>query len=171
MAEELSCDKPNAEPAGPEELADDLDDSVLIGEGNFPILTGDMSFDFAFSYCGVPFRAHVHPHGGGARMRIAGDVAPLPYSAECQAARREILDFLRNCREYVWGECGVTRQQRIVIQGETALPNPVTPVRVVSEVTNFVLAARPFLKNLADKLPLEYYAQPIAKSELTDDLD
>lgn len=165
MAEELSNDKPNAEPAVPKGLADDLDASVLIGDGSFPILSGDSSFEFAFSYCGVPFRAHVRPYGGGARMRIAGDVAPLPYSAECQAARRAILEFLRNCREYVWGECGVSSELHIVVQGEAELPNPVTPVRVISAVTSFVLAARPCMKILAEKLPRDYYAKPSAQAE------
>lgn len=165
MAEELSFDKPNAELAVPEGLADDLDASVLIGEGKFPILSGDSSFEFAFSYCGVPFRAHVRPFGRGVRMRIAGDLAPLPYSAECQAARRAILDILRNCRDFVWGECGVTREQQIVVQGETELANPVTPVRVVSAVTRFLLAARPCMKILAEKLPRDYYAKPSAQAE------
>lgn len=165
MAEESSHDKPNAEPAVPDGLADDLDASVLIGDGNFPILSGDSPFEFAFSYCGVPFRTHVRPYGGGVRMRIAGDVAPLPYTAECQAARRVILEFLRNCRDFVGGECGVTSQQHIVVQGEADIPNPVTPVRVVSAVTSFVLAARPSMKILAENLPRDYYAKPAAQAE------
>lgn len=165
MAEESSNDKLNAEPAVPDGLADDLDASVLIGDGSFPILSGDSPFEFAFSYCGVPFRTQVRPYGGSVRMRIAGDVAPPPYTAECQAARLAILAFLRNCRDFVWGERGATSQQHIVVQGEAEIHGPVTPVQVVSAVTGFVLAARPCMNILAENLPRDYDAKPSAQAE------
>ena len=163
MAEVSTHDKPDAALALPEGFPDDLDASVLLSDGRFSVLAGESPYEFGFSYCDVPFRIHVRPYGGGVRLRIAGDVAPLPYSAECLAARRAILDILRNCRDFDWGEAGVSNQLHIVVQGETDVPSPVTPVAVVSAAINFVFVATPCLKVLAENLPQDYYAKSVAK--------
>ena len=163
MAEQPHDDRPDAAADGPDEYADDLDETVFLGsDGRLSILAGMAEFEFSFTHCDVPFRAHVRPCGDGVRMRIAGDVAPLPYTAESQDARRALLDILRKCRDFDWGECGVTAEQRIVVHGEVEVANPVTPVRVVSAVATFILSATPCMKLVAENLPWDYYANAAA---------
>ena len=122
----------------------------------------DGTFTFRVSHRHTPHHVSVECGPSGALMRFAGEFAPLPFTAEAPEARQALLDRLgtlckSNEQRFVLASSGL-----IQVVGDRHIDAPVTPVHLISAVSEFIAAALPDLSILADCLGTGNWTQPQA---------
>lgn len=101
--------------------------------------------DFRFRWQGLGFVAGVREVEDGARLRLLGDLGPIPFSAEAPGERRTLLELIS------WsnadGKCRfiVDPRQRLTLLGEAPVPTPLTGAGIVASAVQFLLQAQPYI--------------------------
>lgn len=137
-----------------------LDMDSVLGEADAPPLSlgdGAIAFDFGFRF--VRFAGKMEETGGIAHLKLVGDLGPLPFSAESQAARAGLLRIVDAGNGVLGAGRFRVTQGRILLGGDLALPMPVSAVGLVSEVAKFLAPATPYMELIA-----LYIRPPLAPS-------
>ena len=124
-----------------------LDMDSVLGEADAPPLSlveGAIAFDFGFRF--IRFAGKVEETEGAARLKLVGDLGPMPFSAESQAARAGLLRIVAAGNEVLGAGCLRIVQGRILLGGDMVPPMPVSAVGLVSEVSRFLVPAVPYLE-------------------------
>lgn len=111
------------------------------------------SMRLRFEHFGIPLSAMAwrEPAGDG-RVRVQGDLGPLPYSVEAPEARKRVLEVLYAARFLDEPLLVLSPKHTIVLCAETAIAEPVTPITVVAAIASLVVDAHPYLELIAEHL-------------------
>lgn len=111
------------------------------------------SMRFRFERFGVPISAMAWrtPEGDG-RVRIEGDLGPLPYSVEAPEARKRVLQVLYAARFLEEPLLVLSPKHTIMLCAETTVAEPVTPITVITAVASLVVDAHPYLELIGEYL-------------------
>lgn len=118
-------------------------------EAALPFDGGLIQFDFTFR--GTRFAVRCEEgHGtdgspADARLRVVGDVGPMPFSAESPTARAGLSAIILHANGLLGRVFRLTEANRIVLGTETDLPLPVTATRLVTALARFLIPAAGYL--------------------------
>ena len=121
-----------------------FDVESVLGEADAPPLSlsdGAIAFDFGFRF--IRFAGKVEEADGAAHLKLVGDLGPMPFSAESQAAR------VAAGNEVLGDGCFRLVQGRILLGGDLTLALPVSAVGLVSAVSRFLVPAISYLELIA----------------------
>ncbi|OAN60956.1 hypothetical protein [Magnetospirillum moscoviense] len=110
---------------------------------SLPINPGGV-IQFTFLYANISFAARYDEGEHGGRLRLVGDVGPLPYSAESPEARAGLAQIIRAAND-VLGPCFRTAQGRILLGADASIARPVTAVSLIAQVAASLIPAKPYL--------------------------
>jgi hypothetical protein len=110
---------------------------------SLPINPGGV-IQFTFLFANISFAARYDEGERGGRLRLVGDVGPLPYSAESPEARAGLAQIIRAAND-VLGPCFRTAQGRILLGADEQIAHPVTAVSLISRVAASLIPATPYL--------------------------
>ena len=102
---------------------------------------------FTFECCGHEFSARAGREDGEAWLEVEGELGSLPFSAESRDARSAVIAILIASKLTNHRYFGVGPDQRIKMRGELPLEPPLTPATILTGITQFVMAVRPFLED------------------------
>jgi hypothetical protein len=108
---------------------------------------------FTFVCAGATLTARAGREDSEAWLEVDGDLGALPFSAESRDARSEVIAILLAARLTDHRYFGVGPDQRIRVRGEIPLTCPLSPASILTGVTMFTLAVRPFIELLIEALP------------------
>ena len=109
--------------------------------------------NFTFDYTGTSFAAAIEPTPEGAQLRLDAALAPMPYSAEGRARRRDIHAIVAASRTALMhGRFALDNQRHIHLVSELAIDSPVTPIALVTAATRMLIAATPWIALLRHHL-------------------
>lgn len=103
---------------------------------------------FSFDYQGVTFTAHGRRIGERFVMTVVADLGPLPFSAESAAARSQIQDIVAASALSVSPILTIDDSQAIRVETSFDLVQPVSPVSMLTMVTELLLTLKPMLERL-----------------------
>jgi hypothetical protein len=112
-----------------------------------PGAAGPIRFDFTYRL--VPITCQLDEMGDHARLRLAGLVGPMPFSAQSPAARAALARIVAEAAPRLQVEDG-----RIVLVGELRLPLPVAADSLVAALATFLIPAAPYLELISAYLRL-----------------
>lgn len=101
---------------------------------------------FRFLWRGETFHVRYRHDAEGARVRVAADLARLPYvaeDAERYAALKRIVDA---ARDHIGPDLHVTRDRRIVIGRRMEVAPPMTADRLMALLAEMLLRLDPYLR-------------------------
>ncbi|MGQ0662765.1 MAG: hypothetical protein ACT4P2_04095 [Pseudomonadota bacterium] len=111
---------------------------------------------FGFEFGGATFTATGKIGTSRLDLVIAAELGPLPFTAESIPARRAILDLIAAGGPPT-GRIALDEAQTIRIDAAVEIPEPVTPITVVTGIVEFLIAIKPHLERLgrilADAFP------------------
>lgn len=136
----------NTLPAGVDQLHFDAAGAVRIGRGGGLV-------EFGFRFMDVPFTAITRQIQSGPILQIAGEIAPLPYSAEGLVVRRSAIAIIDASQELRHTRLAVSKQKTILCVGRAPVVEPWTPVDLIAAATSVLLEVKPYLQILAEILP------------------
>lgn len=128
--------------------------SIWFGADGLPAhrdLTTPVTFSFVCA--GITLSARAGRHDGEAWLEVDGDLGALPFSAESRDARSAVIAVLLAAKLTDHRYFGVGPDQHIKLRGEVPLTCPLTPASILTSVTQFAMAVRPFIEMLAEVLP------------------
>jgi len=127
----------------PLDLDNLTEDAYKLGTSLAPV-------EFAFTYVGVRFACRSELiDSDAAVLRLAGDVGPLPFSAESRRGRAAIQAIVDEAGNTLGPLFKLTRG-RIMVGGDRPLAAPITAAVLVTAVASFMLPIRPYLDILAE---------------------
>lgn len=103
---------------------------------------GIIQFDFTYRQIRFTCRYQHAPEGG--TLRLAGDVGPLPYTAESPAARAGLAAIIADANDLL-GPTFRFSQGRILLAGGAPVVQPLTATHVVAAAAGIVIPATPYL--------------------------
>lgn len=127
-----------------------LDIDAVLEEAEAPPLSlkdGPVAFDFGFRF--VRFAARLERQGEFTGLRMAGDLGPLPFSAESPAARAGLTRIVEAGNSVLGAGTFRVAQGRILLGGDMVMPSPPTAVSLVSAVARFLVPATPYMELIA----------------------
>jgi hypothetical protein len=108
--------------------------------------------NFRFQWQGIPFAARVVVTDDGAtRLRLVGDLGPVPYSAENPRGRDRLMSLVqwrgaaKPCR-FAMGQ-----RQHLNLLGDTDVAAPLTGTAIIAAAAKLLLQARPHLDLAAEQ--------------------
>lgn len=111
---------------------------------------GLIQFDFAFRSIRFVARYQEHPAegGSGGRLKLAGDVGPVPFTAEAPAARAGLAQIVLDAADLL-GPSFRFIDGRIVLANQFDIEHPVTASKLISVAARFLVPAIPYLDLIA----------------------
>ena len=107
---------------------------------------GVFQFDFVFHH--IRFAIRYEEHDSHGRLRVVGDVGPLPYSAESPAARSGLNQIMSRANEVLGAQFRLN-QGRIVLGSEAEIERPVTATKMIATVAAALIPSVPYLDLMA----------------------
>jgi hypothetical protein len=129
-----------------------LFDAIAVQPDGAIVHTARKTLNFSFDYHGANFLAQCRRVYGRFVVTVTADLGPLPFSAESLRARREIQHLIA-----MGGHGGaplltIANDQAIRIESSFDLLQPVSPVVMLTAVTELLLDLKPTLARLSEIL-------------------
>jgi hypothetical protein len=122
--------------------------------------------EFAFTFAGVRFACRSEKiDDKNAVLRVAGDLGPLPFSAESPAARLAVLTIVEDANAALGTLLKLTHG-RIMVGGDRPLSAPITAATMVTAIATFMLPIRPYLELLSEVVRPPMLAHKAGESPL-----
>lgn len=112
-----------------------------------PLSPGGL-IQFDFTWRQIRFTCRYQEGADGGTLRIAGDVGPLPYTAESPAARAGLGHIVVEAND-VLGPTFRFSQGRILMVAGEPVQRPLTATHVVTAAATILLPATPYLDLIA----------------------
>jgi hypothetical protein len=113
------------------------------------LTVADGIIQFDFGYRDIRFVGRMEQTGGRAHLKLAGDLGPLPFSAESPAARAGLLRIIDAAAADLGDAPFRVIQGRLLLGGDLDIPVPVSATGLVSSVARFLLPTCPYLDLIA----------------------
>jgi len=110
---------------------------------------GDTQVAFDFNYHLIRFACRLDQVEGKAHLKLAGDLGPMPYSAESTVARLGLTRIIEAGNEALGDSRFRLVQGRVVLGGDLVVPVPVSAVGLVTEASRFLVPSLPYLDLIA----------------------
>lgn len=108
--------------------------------------------NFRFQWQGIPFAARVVMTDDGAtRLRLVGDLGPIPYSAEDARRRDRLLSLIRWHAAARPCRFAVGQRQHLNLLGDADVATPLTGTAIIAAATQLLLQARSHLDLAAEQ--------------------
>ena len=104
--------------------------------------------NLTFLWHGMHFTVRVKRVDQYFRLRLTGDIAVLPYSAENTIARSNLLRLADSASDCDANRFFVSPRQRVTYHAETTLSEPLNRATVIGRTATMVLAAKPQLDSV-----------------------
>lgn len=117
------------------------------GMETLPVPAGGV-IQFDFSYRHVRFACRYQDGGVGGTLRLAGDVGPLPFTAESPAARAGLGQIVVEAND-VLGPTFRFSQGRILLVAGEPVARPLTATHMVAAAATILIPATPYLDLIA----------------------
>jgi len=101
--------------------------------------------NFSFRWKDIGFAGRVIASADGPRLRLVGDLGPVPFSAESADQRHRLLSLVRWTDAAGTGHFAIGARHHLNLLGEAAVAEPLSGVAIVTAATCFLLHARPYL--------------------------
>lgn len=137
-----------------------LFDAVKVRQDGSVVHEARNSLRFAFDYLGATFNAEGLRTGDRFTVAVSADLGPLPFSAESSLARRAILELVAASKSATGPSLTIDPDQIIRIRSRFELLQPVSPMVVVTMVTELLLVLKPWLVRLGDLLAVPTLRAP-----------
>lgn len=134
-----------------EEGLPDFDKVLAEAENGLKRIAPKPPLTFGFHWRNNRFAARIEPVGDDYRLRLVGDVGPLPYSAESPSLRERLLRLVQWSNGQSSCRFTVTSRRRLNLLMDSMLADPLTPTRVLSHATLALVRAAPFIE-LAEEM-------------------
>lgn len=105
-------------------------------------------FQCDFVYRDIHFAARYEGKDESGHMRLAGDVGPMPFSAESPAARAGLARIIVRANDHL-GPVFRLVHGRVTMGGGRDLAGPVTPSDLMAAVAAILIPAVPYLDLMA----------------------
>ncbi|HSV28811.1 MAG TPA: hypothetical protein VLL76_04615 [Candidatus Omnitrophota bacterium] len=110
--------------------------------------TGGVS-TFDFTYHGIRFAARAEDFGDGeARLKLVGDIGPVPFSAEAPVARLGMAHIMMHANNLL-GQRFRMADGRLLFGAAAPLATPVTATNLVTSAAGLLIPASPYFDLLA----------------------
>ena len=129
-----------------------LVDNVRIGPDGTVQRTPRQRLSFSFDFEGATFTAEARPAHGDWIIVLPAELGPLPYSAESLTARPAIQALVAAQTGSSGLRIDLDDAINLVVRGNVVVPQPVTPVALLTSMTEALLKLRPSLRRLAELL-------------------
>jgi hypothetical protein len=129
-----------------------LFDALSVQPDGSIVHTTRKSLSFSFDCNGVTFMATCSRIDGQFMVTVTADLGPVPFSAESALARRAIQDLIAMGAQQAETQIAITDDQTIRIESTFALLRPVSPVVMLTAITELMLILKPTLARLAEIL-------------------
>ena len=129
-----------------------LFDALSVRPDGSIVHTARQSLNFSFDCHGAMFTATCCRINGQFMVTVTADLGPVPFSAESMLARRAIQDLVAMGTQQAETQIAITDDQTIRIESTFALLRPVSPVVMLTSITELMLALKPILARLAEIL-------------------
>lgn len=129
-----------------------LFDAVSVKPDGAIVHTARKALNFSFDYHGITFAAACRRVDGQFVVTVSADLGPVPFSAESIRARREILHLVATGDHAAETQVTITGDHAIRIDSSFALLQPVSPVVMLTAITELMLALKPTLAQLGEIL-------------------
>ena len=127
--------------------------TITVGPDGTPQRHAAEAVRFSFDYTGTEFDARVEPTPEGASLKLDAMLAPMPFTAEGRARRRDCQVIIRASRLGMkHGRLTLDPERRIHLVCELAISSPVTPTALVASATRMLIAATPWIALLRQHL-------------------
>jgi len=117
------------------------------GSHGLPVAGGVAQFDFG--YRDIRFVGQVGSAAEAIRLKVVGDVGPMPFSAESLPARAGLGRIVAEAGSVLGGTPFKVNQGRIFAGMETELDAPLTATALVAAVALFLVRLSPYLDLIA----------------------
>lgn len=107
---------------------------------------GDGLIKFDFDFRDIRFVGQLNQTEGMARLRLVGDLGPMPYSAESPAARIGLIRIVEAANEHLGRGLFRVTHGRVLIGHDFDIPVPVTATGLICEVSRTLLPALPYME-------------------------
>ncbi len=104
--------------------------------------------NFTFEYSGYLFAVRASAGQQNTQIRFHANLGSLPYTAENSEARHHAMAVLRAASRMLGGRVRLTPQQRILLQENVTIDEPLTPVTLMSRTAMLLIMAKPYLELL-----------------------
>jgi hypothetical protein len=139
-----------------------LFDALSLGPNGAIVHTPRETLRFAFDYMGVTFNAEGRRAGDRFVLTVAGDLGPLPFSAESAEARRMIQELIAASGASVVPAFAIGDDQSIRLCATLELMKPVSPVVTLTMVTELLLILKPWLMRMGELIEQAAQRPPAA---------
>jgi hypothetical protein len=129
-----------------------LFNAVVVGTDGAIAREAREKLSFCFDYLGVTFNADGQRAGDRFVMTLAANLGPLPFSAESVAARHALQELVAASASAEGSIFSLADDQTIRMMQTFDLYQPVSPVLVLSVVTEFLIGVKPWLARFAEVL-------------------
>lgn len=126
------------------------------GPGSAGRSAGDLSrkksdgkLEFGFEYRRIPFVVQAVANNQGTDMSLRASLGNLPFTAEDPERRATAIAILEIASSDLGGRIRLTREQRLVLDEQIRLDEPLTPSVLLTRTATVVLRAKPYLELLA----------------------
>jgi hypothetical protein len=127
-----------------------LDTQAILSGDDAPTLAmGDGIIKFDFGFRQVRFVGQLDMARGKARLRLVGDLGPMPFSAESTAARAGLARIVEAANTHLGAGTFRVTLGRVLLGGDFAIPVPVDATGLVTGSTRFLVPALPYMELIA----------------------
>lgn len=133
----------------------------LTADGSI-VHTARETLRFSFDYLGVTFIAEGRRLGDSFVLTVAGDLGPLPFSAESSEARGMIQDLVAASGALIKPIFTIDDNQSIRVSATLELLKPVSPVVTLTMVTEMLLSVKPWLARIGELIEQASQRPPAA---------
>lgn len=107
-------------------------------------VAADGSIQFDFSYRQIRFTCRYSGGQEAGSLKLAGDVGPLPFTAESPAARSGLSYIVIDANDLL-GPTFRFSQGRILLMGSQPVEPPVTAIHILTATARILIPATPYL--------------------------
>lgn len=134
-----------ASPSPPRDSLPDFDEILQTARSNLAEATPALPINFRFVWQQMGCVARVDKTDKGLRLRLVGDLGPVPFSAESPDTRDRLLELARWSTRSAGCRFTVSPRRHLNLLGELPVTEPLTGAAILSAAVHFLVDARPYV--------------------------
>lgn len=140
---ETSPGTPPVPPPG--DTLPDFDELLQTAQSGLARVMPTPPINFRFVWHQMGCVARVDKTDKGLRLRLVGDLGPVPFSAESPTTRDRLLELARWSTRSAGCRFAVSPRRRLNLLGELPVAEPLTGVSILSAAVRFLVDVNPYV--------------------------